>query len=129
MNYGIYYSIGAAAIFIWIGFVGAISFMEAWSKFRAPGVTLPIGLGIGKLVFNALNKVEWVLFIIVILSLILSKSDMLLLKNITLILLLIIIALQSFWLLPKLHLRADLYITGQSASGANIHMIYITFIC
>ena len=43
-------------VFLWIGFVGAISFMEAWLKFKAPGVTMPIGLGIGKLVFNALNK-------------------------------------------------------------------------
>jgi uncharacterized membrane protein (DUF485 family) len=39
-------------VFLCIGFVGAISFMEAWIKFRAPGVTLSIGLGIGKLVFG-----------------------------------------------------------------------------
>ena len=44
--------------FIWAGFVCAISFMEAWLKFRAPGVTLPVGLSIGRLIFSALNKVE-----------------------------------------------------------------------
>ena len=43
--------------FLWIGFVCAISFMEAWLKFRAPGISVPLGLGIGRLVFNALNKV------------------------------------------------------------------------
>jgi uncharacterized membrane protein (DUF485 family) len=46
--------------FLWIGFVCAISFMEAWLKFRAPGITVPLGLGIGRLIFNALNKVELV---------------------------------------------------------------------
>lgn len=46
--------------FLWIGFVCAISFMEAWLKFQAPGITVPLGLGIGRLVFNALNTVEWV---------------------------------------------------------------------
>ncbi len=32
--------------------------MEAPHKFQAPGITLVLGLGIGKLVFFTLNKVE-----------------------------------------------------------------------
>ncbi|MGU3501552.1 hypothetical protein [Mycobacterium sp. C31M] len=47
-----------ALIFVWLGMVSAISFLEAPLKFRAPGVTLPLGLGIGRLVFRALNAVE-----------------------------------------------------------------------
>ena len=54
-------------VFLWSGFC-AISFMESWLKFRAPGVSLPIGLGIGKLVFNALNKMEWVFAVISIIA-------------------------------------------------------------
>ncbi len=50
--------ITVAAVFIWLGMVLAISFLEAPLKFRAPGVSLPIGLGIGRLVFRALNAVE-----------------------------------------------------------------------
>ena len=38
--------------------VVAISFVEAPLKFRAPGVTLQIGLCIGRLVFRALNGIE-----------------------------------------------------------------------
>lgn len=60
--------------FLWIGFVCAISFMEGWLKFRAPGITLPLGLGIGKLVFNALNKVEWVFAIAILINLIPIKT-------------------------------------------------------
>ncbi|MDX1872367.1 hypothetical protein SBI67_09555 [Mycolicibacterium sp. 120266] len=55
-----------AAVFVWLGMVLAISFIEAPLKFRAPRVTLPIGLGIGRLVFRALNGVEAVLAIVVI---------------------------------------------------------------
>lgn len=51
-------AVGAAVTFCWIGMVLAISFLEAPLKFRAPGVTLQIGLGIGRLVFRALNAVE-----------------------------------------------------------------------
>jgi hypothetical protein len=50
-----------AVPFIWLGAVLAISFLEAPLKFRAPGVTLPLGLAIGRLVFRALNIVEVVL--------------------------------------------------------------------
>ena len=47
-----------AVVFVWLGMVLAISCLEAPLKFRAPDVTLQIGLGIGRLVFRALNTVE-----------------------------------------------------------------------
>ncbi|WP_030421811.1 hypothetical protein [Streptomyces sp. NRRL F-5065] len=47
-----------ALTFLWLGMVLAISFLEAPLKFRAPGVTIPLGLGIGRLVFRALNLAE-----------------------------------------------------------------------
>jgi hypothetical protein len=37
-----------AAVFSWLGMVVAISFLEAPLRFRAPGVTVRIGLGIGR---------------------------------------------------------------------------------
>ncbi|MGO3328482.1 hypothetical protein [Gordonia sp. (in: high G+C Gram-positive bacteria)] len=56
-----------ALTFIWLGMVTAISFIEAPLKFQAPGVTIPLGLGIGRLVFRALNTVEavWAIAIVV----------------------------------------------------------------
>ncbi|MGH3723032.1 MAG: hypothetical protein ACRDUS_02750 [Mycobacterium sp.] len=45
----------------WLGMVVAISFVETPLKFRAPGVTIQVGLAIGRLVFRALNIVECVL--------------------------------------------------------------------
>src|SRR3712207_7116586 len=46
--------------FIWVGFLAAISFMEAPVKFTAPSLTLAVGLDVGRHVFAVLNKVEWV---------------------------------------------------------------------
>lgn len=48
----------AGVVFTWLGMVLAISFLEAPLKFRAPDVTLRIGLGISRIVFRALNVVE-----------------------------------------------------------------------
>jgi hypothetical protein len=55
------WSIAVAAVFVWLGMVVGISFLEAPLKFRAPGVTRALGLGIGRLVFRALNGCEAVL--------------------------------------------------------------------
>jgi hypothetical protein len=59
--------VGAVAC-VWLGMVLAISFLEAPLKFRAPGVTLALGLGIGRVVFAALNRVEVVLAAAVLLA-------------------------------------------------------------
>jgi hypothetical protein len=61
-------AVAVAVVFVWLGMVLAISFLEAPMKFRAPDVTLQIGLGIGRLVFRALNVVEVVLAIVILLT-------------------------------------------------------------
>src|SRR4029453_7982569 len=53
---------------LWLGMVLAISFLEAPLKFRAPGITVSLGLGIGRLVFRALNIVEAVLAALLIVA-------------------------------------------------------------
>jgi hypothetical protein len=61
-------AVATAAAFVWLGMVLAISFIEAPLKFRAPGVSLQVGLGIGRLVFRALNSVEAVLAAVVLIT-------------------------------------------------------------
>ena len=67
-------ALAVAATFTWLGMVAAISFLEAPLKFRAPGVTLPIGLGIGRLVFRALNLCEVVLAAVVLVAVVLGRA-------------------------------------------------------
>ena len=62
-----------ALTFLWLGMVFAISFIEAPLKFRAPGVTLPIGLGIGRLVFRALNGAEVVCAVGILVAIVLGS--------------------------------------------------------
>ena len=64
-----------ALTFVWLGMVLAISFLEAPLKFRAPGVTLQIGLGIGRMVFRALNTVESLLAVGILAALTLSRPS------------------------------------------------------
>lgn len=59
-----------AVPFVWFGLVGGISFLEAPLKFQAPNITIPLGLGIGRLVFFWLNKIEIALMILMLVSLV-----------------------------------------------------------
>lgn len=113
-----------AATFLWIGFVGAISFMEAWLKFRAPGITVPLGLGIGRLVFHALNKMEWIFVILIAANLLWSGFSMSWTK-LFILLPILILAAQTVWLLPALDMRAEMHIQGQAAPDSSLHFVYV----
>lgn len=109
---------------IWIGFVLAISFMEAWLKFRAPGVTRQIGLGIGKLVFTALNRVELVcctLLFSTIAIVGLWSNDAI---NTPFYLATIILLIQTFYYLPALNKRAEQIIAGGNIAKSHHHTVY-----
>jgi len=119
------YPLALIITFIWIGFICAISFMEAWLKFRAPGVTLPIGLGIGRLVFSALNKVEWVFAIAIIANYILEKDLNTVRTLFVFGIPLMILLIQTIWLLPALDVRAVLQIQRQTVPFSNLHFYYV----
>lgn len=110
--------------FLWIGFVSAISFMEAWLKFQAPGVTLEVGVSIGRLIFSALNKVEWVFALLIALGLLLT-GRIEWKREVCYFILVFILVLQTFWLLPALSENIDILIKGEIPPPSNLHTYYI----
>lgn len=114
-----------ASVFLWIGFVCAISFMEAWLKFRAPGISLGLGLGIGRIVFSALNKVEWVFALVILMNLILSKEKFISFRQFLFLIPFAILIIQTFWMLPILDARAELHIQNLEIPPSNMHFYYV----
>lgn len=110
---------------IWIGMLIGISFLEAPLKFQAPNITVPLGLGIGKLVFSALNKFEIVFSIVFIVWLYFNYQCLEWASLFAVGLPVIMVALQTFWLLPVLGVRADLLISGQELSKSYHHIYYV----
>lgn len=119
-----WYPVRYIASLLWLGFLLAISFMEAPLKFQAPSVTIPIGLEVGRLVFGALNKVEWGLMLAIGLSLWRGGKPR---KSLcwALGIVLSILLGQTFYLLPALDVRALLIIQGESVPSSNLHITYI----
>jgi hypothetical protein len=110
--------------FIWLGMVLGISFLEAPLKFRAPGISLPLGLGIGRLVFQALNRCE-LLFCGLMVTAIWSHPNAHNLPTMTSALA-VVLALQTFWLLPKMDARALAIIEAQATVPASrLHLVYV----
>jgi uncharacterized membrane protein (DUF485 family) len=121
MNWQFLISIMAA---LWAGFVLAISFMESWLKFRAAGVTLAIGLSIGRLVFKALNLVEWTIFIFICFAL--FECDFNLQPQVSLVSMLLgVLLLQTFILLPVLSRRALLLISNRELARSSAHLLFV----
>lgn len=125
MNVHFTFNLMMAIAFLWIGFVSAISFMESWLKFKAPGVTLTLGLGIGSLVFKALNKVEWAFAALIGPQVYFADlnpfSGSIQFYTYAVLLLL----LQSLWLLPLLHQRARQRIQGKIVPPSPLHFYFI----
>lgn len=118
-------AVTAAVTFVWLGMVLAISFLEAPLKFRAPGVTLRIGLGIGRLVFRALNLAEAVLAAAVIVAVAAgdAPADVAVLAAVAVALL----AAQLGLIRPRLNRRSDRVLAGEERSQSRAHLSYVAF--
>jgi hypothetical protein len=114
-----------AVPFVWLGLVLGLSFLEAPLKFQAPGVTLELGLGIGRLVFQALNRVELVLAAVLLTATFYAGGRRRRAAVVALGLLLLLLAAQTLWLLPALDARALLQIAGRPAPPSLHHWLYI----
>jgi hypothetical protein len=116
-------AVAVAVNFVWLGMVLAISFLEAPLKFRAPNVTLQIGLGIGRLVFRALNTVE-VAFAIVILAVVVD-GPMPTRIGIVFAIAFAMLAIQLIAVRPRLTRRSDQVLAGLDAPRSRAHYAYV----
>ena len=117
---------------IWIGLIIGVSFIEAPLKFTAPGITIPLGLGIGRRVFLAMNIVEVVLAIILIIALIklwrshrsqpLRNFQQLRLYSFIAVGLLLV---KTVIIRPILAIESDAVLAGTSPGGSTTHFYYI----
>ncbi|MGH6656224.1 MAG: hypothetical protein ACRDVE_13590 [Actinocrinis sp.] len=104
----------------------AISFLEAPLKFRAPGVTIPIGLGIGRLVFRVLNAVEAAFAVVVIIAVVAGNAS----TNIDVLTACaaVVLAVQLTVVRPMLTRRSDQVLAGgDSESRSHAHLYYVAF--
>ncbi len=117
------YAVATAATFVWLGMVLAISFLEAPLKFRAPGVTVRIGLGIGRLVFRALNSAEAVLAAVVLAGCAVAGAPARAAAAAAVAV--AVLAAQLVVIRPRLSRRSARILAGEEAPRSRTHVAYI----
>jgi len=116
-------AVAIAVVFIWLGMVMAISFLEAPLKFRAPNVTPQIGLGIGRVVFRALNTIEVVLAVVILVTTVASPPPAG--AAAALAVAFGALALQIGAVRPRLNRCSDQVLAGLDAPRSRGHYVYI----
>ncbi|MDT5013414.1 MAG: hypothetical protein QOH57_5031 [Mycobacterium sp.] len=118
------WGVAVAAIFVWLGMVLAISFLETPLKFRAPGITLPLGLGIGRLVFRALNAGELLLGVVAGVAFWVEPPPRWVGGSLAAVLM--VLAIQIVVVRPVLTRRSDTVLAGdRSPRRSHGHYVYI----
>lgn len=123
-----YLAVAVAAVFIWLGMVLAISFLEAPLKFRAPGITIPLGLGIGRLVFRALNVCEVVLAAVALGAAVAGHPSTA--AMVALLVAVVALGAQVLGVRPALTRRSDAVLADASVAESgrsHAHFVYVGF--
>lgn len=116
-------AVATAVAFVWLGMVLAISFLETPLKFRAPGVDIPIGLGIGRIVFRALNRIEIALALVALAAIVVGRPTGPVAALTAAIL--VILAVQLIAIRPRLNRRTDRVLAGQPSPRSTLHLYYV----
>jgi hypothetical protein len=110
---------------VWLGIVIGVSFMATPIKFVAPSLSLPTALEVGRVTFRLLNQVELGLAAMMLVLFVLAphrRLDVL----VAMLIVVVIVLLQSFWLLPALARKTDALAGAASASPSSLHQVFVT---
>lgn len=110
--------------FTWFGMTAGVSLLATPIRFTATTITRPIALDVGRVVFGALNKAEFVALVLLLITVRVSGRA----RSLWVIcgLLALILIAQSAWLLPELALRTQMVIDGHEPPQSYVHAIYST---
>jgi len=110
--------------FTWTGLTVGISMIATPIRFTAGSITRPIALDVGRVVFAALNKAEFVALVLLLVIVRASGRSRELWAWCS-VLILIVLA-QGVWLIPELAARTDIVLSGGEPPPSYAHAVYST---
>lgn len=102
-----------------------VSFIETPMKFQVQGITLPVALDLGKLMFGISTKIQCGAMVIILGIMILYRKNHTKYDFTAIIVLLLILILEKFWMLPVLDARATLLSAGKPVEPTKLHDYFI----
>jgi hypothetical protein len=110
--------------FTWVGLTVGISLIATPARFAAGSITRPVALDVGRVVFAALNKAEF-LALVLLLVIVRASGRSANLWAWCSALALIVLA-QGAWLIPELAARTDIILAGAEPPPSYAHAVYST---
>lgn len=114
-----------ALCLLWAGLLAGVSFLATPIKFRAPSLTMPVALDVGRQMFGAFNKVEWLAVVIGLFLLLRLRGRRPRAVTVLLGVAACIVLLQSVWILPVLDARVVQILNNKNPQSSPLHWIYI----
>ena len=105
----------------WAGLVLGVSFLSARAKFRAPSITLPVAMDVGRQTFRVLSRTEMLLAVTA--SAVCAAAPNTLIV-VGLVIVWSVIEAERVWLLPVLDLRAGIRMTGRMPHSSHHHALF-----
>lgn len=102
-----------------------VSFLETPMKFQVPGMTLPVALELGMMMFGISTKIQCVFLILIVAGMLVSRKKYTKTDFIIIAVLLAILLLEKFWMLPVLDDRAQLLSAGKPVLSSEMHNYFI----
>lgn len=109
---------------LWLGIVIGVSFMATPIKFMAPSLSLATALEVGRVTFRLLNQVELglaAMMVVVFVTAPHRRLDVL----VAMLTVVVIVLLQSAWLLPALARKTDALAGAATASPSSLHQWFV----
>lgn len=108
---------------IWLGLLIGVSFLATPIKFAAPSLDLPVALDVGRHTFALFNRIEIGLGLALLFATIagLRRPGAVW----PLALMLVVLAGQTFWLLPALDERVETIMQGGMPPASPMHSFYV----
>ena len=110
---------------VWAGMILGISFIATPVKFRAPSLTMPVGLEVGRYTYRLFTAVELWLLIAVIVSGAIAQPRWISVLALAFVALQLLV--QHYWLLPALDARVSQILAGGQILFSTSHWVYGAF--
>lgn len=111
----------------WMGLVAGVSFIATPVKFRATSLPMAVALDVGHVTLHALNRIEW--FLAALCAWLVARAYRKgLLPKIAFgpfAAAVLLVVLQTTWLLPVLDVRTEMVIAGTPPPPSPLHAFFI----
>lgn len=110
-----------ALLLLWAGVLLGAAFLAVPAAFGTPDLERPLGLGVARQIFEALDRVELAFALASAAIALVGRTPRLI--RIALGLTWLVLALRSWWLLPALALRTEMIQAGNEPPPALYHVL------